>query len=73
MQYTYDGSNDKCPLPLVKTRVILKKMLQGDTCLIRISDSGSKSDIPKLLKKQGFKYTVSHIGHTIDELLIELG
>ena len=73
MKYTYDGSQDKCPLPLVKTRVILKKMSLGDTCLIRISDAGSKSDIPKLLKKQGYKFTTTHISQSVDELLIELG
>ena len=73
MQYTYDGSEDKCPLPLVKTRVILKKMLPGDTCLIRISDSGSKNDIPKLLKKQGYIFKTTRINQVVDELLIELG
>ena len=45
MNYEYDANKDKCPLPLVKLRVILKKMVAGDTCLLTIKDSGSKQDI----------------------------
>lgn len=54
MLYQYDARAEKCPLPLVNLRVLLKKMSAGDSCIIQISDAGSKSDIPNLLTKQGY-------------------
>jgi TusA-related sulfurtransferase len=58
MQYQYDASNDVCPLPLVKLRCLLKKMVVGDTCLIKLFDKGSKQNIPKFLHKQGYNFTI---------------
>ncbi|WDE10046.1 sulfurtransferase TusA family protein [Thalassomonas haliotis] len=71
MLYEYDATADKCPLPLVKMRVILKKMQKDDVCLIRISDKGSIKDIPKLLKKQGYPYNVRYISNSVLELHIK--
>ncbi|WP_448213384.1 sulfurtransferase TusA family protein [Colwellia sp. MEBiC06753] len=62
MNYRYDARKEVCPLPLVKLRVKLKKMKAGDSLTLIISDSGSKSDIPKLLDKLNHVYT-----STIDE------
>ena len=56
MIYKYDGRGEKCPVPLVKLRLLLKKMQDGDQCIITIDDSGSIKDIPKLLDKQGYFY-----------------
>jgi TusA-related sulfurtransferase len=56
MIYKYDGRGEKCPVPLVKLRLLLKKMQDGDQCIITIDDSGSIKDIPKLLDKQGYIY-----------------
>lgn len=71
MLYEYDASNEACPLPLVKLRVMLKKMLAGDSCLITIADKGSKQDIPKLLDKQGYRYRTREIDHQLVEILIQ--
>lgn len=71
MLYQYDATQDKCPLPLVKMRVMLKKMQQQDACMIRIADKGSKKDIPNLLNKQGYSYTIKQINDTVVELHIE--
>lgn len=70
MNYNYDATLEQCPLPLVKLRVILKKMQPGDVCMIRISDNGSKKDIPKLLKKYGYHFTESTISSSTVELTI---
>ena len=70
MLYEYDATKDKCPLPLVKLRLLLKKMRINDTCLIRITDQGSKNDIPNLLNKKGFKFKEQNIDNDIVELLI---
>ncbi len=51
MIHKYDGCADKCPLPLVKTRVILKKMQPNDVCLIKLTDKGSMKNIPNYLNK----------------------
>lgn len=73
MQYEYNACEECCPLPLVKLRVILKKMTNNDTCLMRISDKGSKQDIPKLLFKQGYPFTQTNITSDIVELYIKVG
>jgi len=57
MIYEYDGRKDKCPLPLVKMRVMLKKMLASDECIVIIADSGSINDIPKYLDNKGYTYS----------------
>ena len=69
MLYNYVASLDKCPLPLVKTRVILKKMQIGDVCLIRIYDKGSKKNILNYLTKFAWSYsqqTISDNGLEIE-------
>ena len=70
MLYEYDASQEVCPLPLVKLRVILKKMSKDDSCLIQIVDQGSKQDIPKLLLKQGYLFTQTHLSNSVLELYI---
>ena len=57
MIYSYNGTNEKCPVPLVQTRLLLKKMSDGDLCIIKINDKGSIQDIPRLLIKQKYKYS----------------
>lgn len=56
MIFEYDASDDKCPLPLVNLRLLLKKMQKGDLCILTIADKGSTEDIPKLLNKLGYHY-----------------
>ena len=73
MLYEYDACTESCPLPLVKLRVILKKMSSTDICLIRISDKGSKQDIPKLLTKKGYTFSQAQIDNNVVELRIQVG
>ena len=73
MLYEYDACAESCPLPLVKLRVILKKMSNSDSCLMRISDKGSKQDIPKLLHKQGYSFIQKQISDDVVELYIKTG
>lgn len=70
MIFQYDASKDKCPLPLVNLRLMLKKMKEGDVCVIKISDSGSKNNIPKLLKKLGCCYDKSAIDNGVVKITI---
>ncbi|QOL25181.1 sulfurtransferase TusA family protein [Thalassotalea sp. LPB0316] len=73
MHFEYDATKEKCPLPLVKLRVILKKMQPSDTCMIQISDKGSIKDIPKLLKEQGFQFNLKQISTATTQIDITTG
>ena len=68
MIFQYDASEEKCPLPLVNLRLILKKMEEKDICTLKIRDAGSKENIPQLLTKLGYCYDQS----TIDNNLVEI-
>ena len=70
MIYEYDAIAEKCPIPLVQLRLILKKMSKDDCCLLKISDSGSVTDIPKLLTKKGYNYQINWLNNAVLELLI---
>jgi len=70
MIYHYDGSKEKCPLPLVNLRLIIKKMKKGDVCIIKLRDSGSKEDIPKLLSKLHYCYKQSCIDSNVVEITL---
>jgi TusA-related sulfurtransferase len=70
MIYEYDARSEKCPVPLVQLRLLLKKMSSTDFCLLKISDQGSIKDIPKLLTKQGFTYKQAWLEKNTLELFI---
>jgi len=71
MLYEYDASSEKCPLPLVKMRVQLKKMKVGDTFMIRIVDKGSKENIPHYLKKSAINYDLQMLDSKTLEIIIK--
>jgi len=70
MIFQYDASEEKCPLPLVKLRLILKKMQLGDICILKVSDSGSKQNIPNLLSKLNFHYEQTCIDNNIVQITL---
>ncbi|TWX72517.1 sulfurtransferase TusA family protein [Colwellia sp. C1TZA3] len=72
MIYEYDATQDKCPVPLVNLRLLLRKLTPVDSCLIRICDTGSKKDIPKLLTKQGLYFEQRNLDKYIVELMIRM-
>lgn len=71
MIFNYDGTSDKCPVPLVTMRLLLKKMQKGDQCTVLIKDAGSVKDLPKLLTKQGYSYSQHSMSDGIVEIIIE--
>jgi len=71
MIYKYDGTGEKCPVPLVQLRLLLKKMRSGDNCIVTINDLGSVKDIPKLLQKQGYQYSEHNIGDGIVQVSVK--
>ncbi|NMP32479.1 sulfurtransferase TusA family protein [Thalassotalea sp. M1531] len=72
VNYQYDATKEACPLPLVKLRVMLKKMKTGESCRLLLKDTGSKSDIPRLLDKLGHSYTSQVGDDSIQEFIITI-
>ena len=70
MIYKYNGVGEKCPVPLVQLRLLLKKMQTGDQCIISIDDSGSVKDIPQLLIKLGYVFQKKAVGTKVIEISI---
>jgi len=73
MIYKYDGLGEKCPVPLIQLRLLLKKMLVDDECIITLNDVGSLQDIPKLLTKQGYQYVKQIDDNGIVKISIKAG
>ncbi len=71
MIYKYDGTGEKCPVPLVQLRLLLKRMHAGDNCIVTINDLGSIKDIPKLLTKQGYQYSEQIVGDGIVQISVK--
>lgn len=71
MIYKYDGRGEQCPVPLVNLRLLLKKMVAGDKCIILIQDVGSVKDIPKFLNKTQYCYRQDFLDNGSIELTIE--
>lgn len=70
MIFQYDASHEKCPLPLVNLRLILKKMNKDDICELKIKDLGSKKNIPILLSKLGYAYHQSPIDNNVVKITL---
>ena len=51
--YVLDTLGQKCPLPILKGKKIIKKMTPGETLELLSDDGGAKADIPALLRKTG--------------------
>jgi tRNA 2-thiouridine synthesizing protein A len=42
-----------CPMPMLKTKKALQNAATGKVLQVEITDAGSKSDMPALLKRSG--------------------
>ncbi|WP_421271260.1 sulfurtransferase TusA family protein [Aeromonas veronii] len=43
----------RCPEPLIRLKLWLRKAQSGQTVTIRLADAGSRQDIPAYLHRQG--------------------
>ncbi|GGN34414.1 MULTISPECIES: sulfurtransferase TusA family protein [Marinomonas] len=48
-----DAREDRCPMPLLKTKMALSKMTIGQRLCVMASDSGSLKDIPQYVTLVG--------------------
>ncbi|MFX0030578.1 MAG: sulfurtransferase TusA family protein [Candidatus Hermodarchaeota archaeon] len=49
----FDYTGLKCPMPVLKTKKELKKLISGEVIKVIADDVGAKKDIPALLNKLG--------------------
>lgn len=54
-QYFLDARGLECPLPLLKTRLAMKNLMEQQTLLVYATDSGSWQDIPRYLANSQFQ------------------
>lgn len=50
---TADLKGMNCPMPVLKTKKALEALEPGKILLVEVTDAGSKSDIPALLRRTG--------------------
>ncbi|MAF16872.1 MAG: preprotein translocase subunit TatB [Marinomonas sp.] len=48
-----DAKEERCPMPLLKLKLALAKMSEGETICVYATDSGSLRDIPHFLSLVG--------------------
>lgn len=52
-QHALDATEMMCPMPLLKTRLLLQRMQAGECLLVTATDPGSWQDIPKYIRLSG--------------------
>ncbi|GAB4388928.1 MAG: sulfurtransferase TusA [Thermodesulfovibrionales bacterium] len=50
---TADFKGMNCPMPVLKTKKALDSLQSGQVLQVEITDPGSKTDIPAMLKRTG--------------------
>jgi tRNA 2-thiouridine synthesizing protein A len=52
-QYSLDISAEVCPLTVVKTKLLLENMAEGEIACIRLSGGEPLENLPRTLRDQG--------------------
>ncbi len=47
----------RCPLVLIKVKFAMKLLSSDDVLCVSLSDTGSRQDVPRFLKKIGYRYS----------------
>lgn len=66
----YDARSDRCPVPLVKTKLLLKSLDKGQALRILLCDSGSKQDIPKWMTSIGLPFITTQLSNNVLEVSV---
>lgn len=53
VDYKLDALGQRCPIPIINAKKIMKKMKPGEILEIIADDMGAKADVPALVKKTG--------------------
>lgn len=72
MIYSLDITQEHCPMTLVRTKIMLSQMKQGDQLEVILSEGEPLDNIPKSVEQQGFKVlSVEHLKGTTYKVIIE--
>lgn len=66
----YDGRKDICPVPLITTKLMLRKLQIGQSLQLFLQDPGSTRDIPNWLTRQNIEFITIDNGEKGIELTI---
>ncbi|WP_111979646.1 sulfurtransferase TusA family protein [Algibacillus agarilyticus] len=72
MSHKLDARGLICPLPLLKLKLKLKDLNQGDKIQIIVSDTGSRADIPKWANKMGYEVSINKLSSHETEINIKI-
>lgn len=65
-----DLTSYRCPLPLVKVKMALKQLSEGDSVSVLLSDPGSRQDVPRYLKKIGVSHFITEDSSSVLSLTV---
>lgn len=52
-QYSLDITTDICPITMVKTKLLLEDMPEGEIAIIRLNSGEPLDNVPRTLRDQG--------------------
>ncbi len=70
---TLDATNMRCPMPLLKTKVMLNSMEPGAILLVKATDSGAKRDIPSFIGASQHTLISEKTQHAVFQFYIQVG
>ncbi|TRX56990.1 sulfurtransferase TusA family protein [Thalassomonas sp. M1454] len=66
----YDATAEKCPVPLVQTKLLIRQLESGQALKVLLTDPGSIQDIPKFLTMKGIRFELNKYRQNIVELTL---
>lgn len=70
---TLDATNMRCPMPLLKTKMVLKSLEPGTILLVLATDSGAKRDIPKYIGSSLHTLVAENVDQSVYQFYIKVG
>ncbi|NTS75973.1 sulfurtransferase TusA family protein [Catenovulum sp. SM1970] len=71
MQHFLDATSLKCPMPLLKLKLLLKKCELCDTIELLVADNASVKDIPAWAEKKGYLVQCNKINNHVVSIMIK--
>ncbi|GAB3483640.1 sulfurtransferase TusA family protein [Marinomonas epiphytica] len=65
-----DAREDRCPMPLLKTKLALSKMQEGEVLRVETCDAGSLKDIPQYIEMVGLTLMSQNLDNNVYVYLI---
>ena len=73
IQSTLDATMLRCPMPLLKTKMVLKTLSPGDILLVLATDTGAKKDIPRFIARSQHRLILSTQEDSVYQFYIQVG